>query len=458
MAMQFYLTDAGRNAVIDQFNIGLKLNLTHIVIGTSKYDASIDAKTMKSLKNQINISALSGGLSDPSSTTLVLIANIETELTADIYEVGFLDDKGILFAVASNINTPLMRLASNVTTVATFSFTLTDIDMTNIKISLDANSPLAVAIMAKHIANENPHPQYLTRTDYDLYEKTRTPRLVMCGTTYGTDPIYLTDKVDDLRSPKYNILITPESQHEGWEITRNEKSFLVNVWERLGTEKIPYGGAISWAVFQAFSDDVASGDGLYTKAGTYTISILAGEKKLIKIAGGGGGGSISLKSNNNGTPILVNGFDGAETSLSIAGAMMIKAGGGGGSKGGIWGNGSSYDNGIAGGGGQVTTYDSYSPLSVKSGNSGTASRANQNGGESASPDGAYGVGGNGRPGIGDNGEAFGGGGGSGAFASIEVNNTAKTPIYITLKVGRGGGAQIAECFGTTGYAKVETLS
>lgn len=457
MAINFYLTDAGKQAVIDQANLGLKLNLVNIVLGTGKYDASTSAGSMTALQNQVFQSKLSGGGADSASGQLRLLAYIESTITSDIYEVGILDSNGVLFAVASsNLADPLMRIANNVTTVATFSLKISSIDVGSIAINIDVNSPVAVSLMAKHLNNADPHPQYLTRSDFATHINVTTPKIMACGiVSGGSNMIDLSaTAIDDFRLSKYIVLVTPENEHQTWKLERRQNQFGLYVWNQWGST---YSGNVSWVILQAYADDVPSGNGIYTSSGTYTIPVLSGEKKLFQIAGGGGGGGISANSSNSST-ILVNGTDGADSTIVMGTTQILKAGGGKGAQGGLWTNANTYQNGASGNAGTVTTYDGFTVNESKAGNAGNATKDNQSGGVSVSSESSYGAGGNGKSGVGDEGMAFGAGGGSGAYASIYYQNNSSNTQYITVTVGGAGSGQDATANGTSGYARVQTVS
>lgn len=457
MAITFYLTDAGKQAVIDQANLGIKLNLVSIILGTGKYNASSNAGSMTALKNQVLKGDLSGGFADSASSQLRLLAYIQSTITRDIFEVGIVDSNGVLFAVASTeANDPIMRLANNVTSIATFSLKLTSIDVSNITIDIDKESPIAVSLMSKHVSNADPHPQYLPRSEFLTYTTTTTPKIIACGVVSGGSNLIdlSATTIDDFRSSKYTVLITPENNNQSWSIERDKKTLSLVVQNSANSN---YSGNVSWAVIQAYSDDIPSGNGIYTSAGTYTIPILAGEQKLFRISGAGGGGGISANSNSSST-VLVNGSDGGDTTLVMGTTPILKAGGGKGATGGLWTSLDTYQNGTGGFGGTVTTYDNFQVNESKSGNVGNATKNSQSGGIAVGSEDSYGAGGTGQSGIGDGGLAYGAGGGSGAYASIYYKNTTSNTQYITVTVGSAGSGQVSSSNGLNGYARVQTVA
>lgn len=166
MAIQFYLTSAGRNAALNAASLGLNVSLTHIAVGSGKYDPS-NAMTLTNsvLVSEIERYPLNGGSVEPISHTLRFIANIEPTQTADGYEIGLITDQGILFAIAATtINTPLIRLVANIVSVVTFGMLLSNLNLSNLVISVDPNTPIAVALMNQHLDGVDPHPQYATKS------------------------------------------------------------------------------------------------------------------------------------------------------------------------------------------------------------------------------------------------------------------------------------------------------
>lgn len=166
MAIQFYLTSAGRNAALNAASLGLNVSLTHIAVGTGKYDPS-NAMTLTNaaLVSEIERYPLNGGSVEPVSHTLRFIANIEPTQTADGYEIGLITDQGVLFAIAATTsNTPLIRLVANIVSITTFGMILSTLDLTNLIITVDPNTPICVALMNQHLDHPDPHTQYLLKS------------------------------------------------------------------------------------------------------------------------------------------------------------------------------------------------------------------------------------------------------------------------------------------------------
>lgn len=162
--MQFYLTAKGRQALINQEKLGLDVELKTLVLGTQKYDASTDAEDMTALKDKVAEGEIAGGIIVKSANELRLNSMITGRSPADIYEIGIVTSKGVLFAVASEqTGAPIARMSTSVTTVVVIAIQVVNLTNKNITIQNDPNSPIAVALMADHIQASNPHPQYMQR-------------------------------------------------------------------------------------------------------------------------------------------------------------------------------------------------------------------------------------------------------------------------------------------------------
>ncbi|EMH8987652.1 phage tail protein [Acinetobacter baumannii] len=510
MAINFFLTDAGRNALNKAGDVAsFGGELTHLAVGTGKFDASVEAKNLTSLKNELARFSLNGGGVDTETGTLRFVMSIEPTLTMEVFELGIYLSDGTLLAVASTTEVQsIMSLHANVVAIVTFGFVLTDVNLKNVTIKIDPNTPIAVMLMNQHSADEDPHPQYgaliqeiikehlnqndphsqyafrkdvkekdedLQRqingldtssqnlsqqlTDLKKYLDSQYPKLLGAGVNIGSKAtIDLGGKVTDLRDSKYAIHLTPESMHEAWTITRSEKSFDYEVWNRSGQNRIGYSGIVSWSVIQVAAETLNDGNGDYTVPGVYIIPIQPKEQKefILVGAGGAGGGSVWELG------ALAHGTSGTDTRLRLNELDLAVVGGGKGGTSGQWSNGSAFSNGAGGLAGVITVTSNITEISRKLGNAGTAAnQTNHKGGASVSPEGNWGAGGDGANGVGDDGWALGGGGASGGLLICRyVNSTEKTQ-YMTLVVGEPGVATESNGntgkAGTGGFARVSTV-
>ena len=159
----FYLTDAGKAAALDATNASIDIEITQIALGTAKYNAQVTAPTQTALTTEMGRYNLAGG--GLNGQVLRLTTTITPNYTADIFEIGLFLSDGTLFAVAAVTGTnPLMQTANGLTSVITIGVSLADIG-SNVTVSVDANSPIAVVLMNQHIEHSDPHPQYVLRNE-----------------------------------------------------------------------------------------------------------------------------------------------------------------------------------------------------------------------------------------------------------------------------------------------------
>lgn len=67
MALQFYMTEVGKNAAMDAENQGVTLLLDQIAVGAAKYNAA-NAKGSTSLKAELARYPLNGGSVEPGES------------------------------------------------------------------------------------------------------------------------------------------------------------------------------------------------------------------------------------------------------------------------------------------------------------------------------------------------------------------------------------------------------
>lgn len=161
----FYLTNAGKAAALDAANNSIDIEMTQIALGTAKYDAQVTAPTQTALTTEVGRYNLVGGGS--SGQVLRLTTTLTPNYTAEIFEIGLFLSDGTLFAVAAVTGTdPLMQTANGLTNVITLGCSLAEVG-SNVTVSVDANSPIAVVLMNQHLDHPDPHPQYSKKIDTD---------------------------------------------------------------------------------------------------------------------------------------------------------------------------------------------------------------------------------------------------------------------------------------------------
>jgi|GEM_PF-2210365 len=167
MAIQYFLTDVGRDIALNATSLGLNVSLSHIGVGTAKYDPLTELDRT-ALVAEVERYPLNGGGVEPNSHTLRFVTSIEPTITVDGFEIGIFTDTGALFAIASTTgNDPLIRLVANIVAIASFGMILSTINLTNLIITVDPNTPICVALMNQHLDHPDPHTQYLLKTDFN---------------------------------------------------------------------------------------------------------------------------------------------------------------------------------------------------------------------------------------------------------------------------------------------------
>lgn len=196
----FYLTNAGKAAALDAANNSINIEVTKIAIGTAKYDAQVTAPTQTALTTEVGRYNLVGGGS--SGQVLRLTTTLTPNYTAEIFEIGLFLSDGTLFAVAAVTGTdPLMQTANGLTSVITLGCSLAEVG-SNVTVSVDANSPIAVVLMNQHIEHSDPHPQYLQSSDISgKYDKTGglISGSVVIDSSYSLDAHVLSGAIDAIK-------------------------------------------------------------------------------------------------------------------------------------------------------------------------------------------------------------------------------------------------------------------
>lgn len=503
MAVQFSLTDVGRQAILDVEDLGLDLKLKHIAVSTHKYPTE-DLAALTELDEQLGAFLLGGGLIEPASETIRLSAYIEPQFTAMIFTIGLLTEDGTLFAVASTTGTdPLLQLVTSITCIATLGIQVVDVDLSNVTIMIDPNSQLAVALMNQHIGHPNPHPQYamdaafqahvtqntlehnvilsllsgantarangdsflldlingLQNSLASLYPKTIASGVLnlscgddgvvwggsMLSATTGWDFVSpdIKNTLDiDLTNVRYSIIFIPEAAHEAWGSWRLPDGFHVGVWNRSGTRRVGWSGNVSWCVIETMPSNANEGNGNYVP-GVYSFAIYPGSTKRIKLFGAGAGGGSSRLSTDSSTDATAGG-----DTMFLVGTTVITAAGGQPGTNGEFINDGAYTGGVGGTGGTVSYTGSAFVVEVESnGADGGGLRENHQGGSSGRFN-DYSRGGNGGDGVGvvasEGGYAFGGGGGEGAYIEFTYTNTTSEIKYASLVVGAAGNGAFVD--------------
>lgn len=157
----FTVTDAGRLAALTAAGTGLSLTLATLRASTGKITPD---GTETALTGTLRGSwSLGGGAVEPTSKTLRFFALVQSSSAiGDIFSLGLFDNAGNLFAIASTTgSTPLIYVNANIDFLPSFGVRLPGITASSITIETDPNAPLAMSLMAAHLAAAHPHSQYI---------------------------------------------------------------------------------------------------------------------------------------------------------------------------------------------------------------------------------------------------------------------------------------------------------
>lgn len=156
----FKITNAGKNAMLDAQNNGITLRLTHVALGTGKYAPTGNEIA---LAGELQRWVITNGGIEPATHTVRFSSSITSAQELTAYEIGAFTDTGVLFAVASNTDEPLVKIYPDITFIASFGLALDDFDVSKITVSQDNEGALSIALMQQHLASPDPHPQYLRK-------------------------------------------------------------------------------------------------------------------------------------------------------------------------------------------------------------------------------------------------------------------------------------------------------
>lgn len=166
-----YLTDVGLAAAIDARKNGLTLSITHVALGSGRYNSSTSgaSKTaMVARKESVTIPA--GTVSGTGGFSCDVIFPEWAGASYDATELGFFSGNpaagGKLIFVWSSTTEVLVQ-RNLLQFAASFIFQLTRAPSDAITVQLDSQSSLAASLIGIHEGKDDPHPRYLKR-DGDL--------------------------------------------------------------------------------------------------------------------------------------------------------------------------------------------------------------------------------------------------------------------------------------------------
>lgn len=281
--IDFVVTKAGLNALLDASKKSIKLSLSKVKLGSGQYQANSDRTALVAPFAENGISA--GGVEVGSfSLRFTMIMNHSQEKLCS--EIGIYTSTGVLFAVAAKTTGSFFRLYPSIDYVANFGLSLaTTADINAINFVLDGRGGLATKLMQDHLLAEDPHPQYKTyahqlmtahvnssdpHPQYALKSFFNTelkrldaeignllgiteylfPPILECGYDVGNPLVAARKKGANYSWANRSIvyLYCPEGQHEGWDTTRDSSKITTGAYNRSGTNRIGYNGRSNYVV------------------------------------------------------------------------------------------------------------------------------------------------------------------------------------------------------------------
>lgn len=348
------ITTGGLSAAVTARENGFAFEVTHVSFGTGAYVAT---GTETALQNEIAKVPIAGGGRVAGMLSLVVNCllkdsdlNIGVTQPVDIREIGFWNEN-VLFAIYAN-NTVLVRKIEGCQIASTYSIALKalqPIDAANITVVVDQTAAIALAVLGEHLSISNPHPQYatvlmlqdetLTREQNDLALSIAIAAEIT-NRTLGDAAI--TQRLNDGGYNRFLATFNNYSNQDLYNLlTAGEKYFanctnspenygLIKTWQenadiiyhlvQSASNKLysNYRNNLGvWSGWREYAsmDELSpfSGLGQFTllTAGTYYITLKAGETiRAVLIGGGGGGGAYESTNGSSGQNTYINAPEG----------------------------------------------------------------------------------------------------------------------------------------------------
>lgn len=164
------LTDAGKAAAINADANGMQLAITHVALGTGKYDSAAVGAAMTAMVSRKEQVQPGAGVVTGAGGFRLNVRFAPWEGTPNPYEateLGFYagdpDAGGVLFAVYSHPSDVLVQ-RNSLFYLAQYAFQLTDVPSGSITISLDPDAAQWLGMLNLHLNDTNPHPQYVRKS------------------------------------------------------------------------------------------------------------------------------------------------------------------------------------------------------------------------------------------------------------------------------------------------------
>lgn len=163
------ITDAGLAAAINAKNDGLTLAITHIALGTGKYDSSVSGAGMTAMAAYKEKQTIAGGQVQGTGgfrVSVLFDSWVGSPSTYEATELGFYagdpDAGGVLFAVWSHPSDVLVQ-RNSLTFASSYTLQLTRVPPGSIVIEIDPDASAALALLSLHEGATDPHPGYVKK-------------------------------------------------------------------------------------------------------------------------------------------------------------------------------------------------------------------------------------------------------------------------------------------------------
>jgi len=161
------ITDAGLAAAINASKNQLQLAITHVSLGTGKYDAQATGAGMTAMALRRETVAIGGGIVSGTGAFKMTCRFLSWKgAPYDASELGFWAGDpaagGVLFAVHSHVSDVLVN-RNALDYVASFVLQLTRVPPGSVTVVIDPDSAQALALIGDHEAKADPHPQYVKK-------------------------------------------------------------------------------------------------------------------------------------------------------------------------------------------------------------------------------------------------------------------------------------------------------
>jgi hypothetical protein len=165
------LTDAGKAAAINAKNNGLQLAITHVSLGTGKYDSATTGASKTAMVARKESVVIAQGVVTGAGGFRINIrfpAWTGTPSPYDATELAFFAGDpaagGVLVWVYSHPTDVLVQRSATIDYVASFNFQITEVPSGSITVVTDPTAAQALVLIGLHENATNPHTQYVRKS------------------------------------------------------------------------------------------------------------------------------------------------------------------------------------------------------------------------------------------------------------------------------------------------------